>query len=168
MFRVSSFIALLLMILVSSDPHAQRSQDWLFLGERTVDFGLDRDVIEIGQSEDWFRDRSFRSLSFTAERNDVYMISVRIVYLNGYSEDFRIDQLIREGDQLPLDLGDERSYLRRIEMLYRSRPDFRGEAVIRVFGELTYAQAPRSIEFRSVLEPYGRWQRHPRWGLTRL
>jgi len=63
------------------------------------------------------------------------MMSIRIVYINGYSEDLRIDRLIRDGEQLPLDLGGERSYLRRIEMVYRSRPDFRGEAVIKVFGE---------------------------------
>src|SRR5262245_32648708 len=142
MLRISTVIALVLLFLLPSGSHAQQNQDWILFGERTVGFGVDRDVIEIGQSEDWFRDRSFRSLSFTAERNDVYMISVRIVYLNGFSEDFSIDQLIREGDQLPFDLGGERSYLRRIEMLYGSRPNFRGEAVIRVFGELARRPPP--------------------------
>jgi hypothetical protein len=64
-------------------------------------------------------------------------MSVRLIYLNGYSEDFRIDRLIPRGAQLPLGLGGERSYLKQIEMTYRSRPDFGGQAVIRVFGEPT-------------------------------
>jgi len=62
------------------------------------------------------------------------MMSIRLVYHNGFAEDFRVDQLIRQGQELPLDLRGERSFIRSIEMLYRSRPGFRGEALIRVFG----------------------------------
>lgn len=110
-------------------------REWVLLGEKEVGFRVDRDVINIGQSEDWYRNRSFRGLHFVAEGNDVHMMSVRLVYFNGYGEDLRIDRLIRRGDELPLDLRGERSYLRRIEMIYRSRPDFRGQAVIKVYGE---------------------------------
>jgi hypothetical protein len=134
MLRLTSAVTLLLVLLIST-AHPQRNRDWVLLGEQTVGFGVDRDVINISQSEDWFRDRSFRSLRFVAERNDVHMMSIRLVYMNGYTEDFRIDRLIRQGGQLPIDLGGDRSYLRRIEMVYRSRPDFRGQAVIKVFGE---------------------------------
>lgn len=119
------------------DRDRDRNRDWVLLGEQTVGFRVDRDVINIGQSEEWFRDRSFRSLRFDAERNDVYLMSVRLVYLNGYSEDFRIDRLIPRGGQLPLGLGGERSYLKQIEMTYRSRPDFGGQAIVKVFGEPT-------------------------------
>ena len=109
--------------------------EWVLLGEKSVGFRVDRDVINIGHGEDWYRERRFRMLQFVADRNDVHMMSIRLVYMNGYGEDFRVDRLIRQGDSLPLDLRGERSYIRRIEMVYRSRPDFRGEAVIRVFGE---------------------------------
>jgi hypothetical protein len=109
--------------------------EWLLLGEKSVGFRVDRDVINIGHAEDWYRERRFRQLQFVADRNDVHMMSIRLVYHNGFAEDFRVDRLIRQGDSLPLDLRGERSYIRRIEMIYRSRPDFRGEAVIRVFGE---------------------------------
>jgi hypothetical protein len=109
--------------------------DWVLLGEKAVGFRVDRDVINIGHGEDWYRERRFRELRFVADRNDVHMMSIRLVYHNGFAEDFRVDRLIRQGDSLPLDLRGERSFIRRIEMVYRSRPDFRGEAVIRVFGE---------------------------------
>lgn len=108
---------------------------WLLLGEQTVGFGVDRDVVNIGQSEDWFRTRSFKALHLVAERNDVHMMAIRLIYLNGHAEDLRIDGRIPQGGQLPIDLRGERSYLKQIEMTYRARPDFRGQAVIKVYGE---------------------------------
>jgi hypothetical protein len=141
--------ALVLVGAMTSDVSAQRrdrdgdrrsergrgGDDWVLLGEKSVGFRVDRDVINIGQGEEWFRTRSFKALRFVAEGNDVHMISIRLVYLNGYGETLTIDRRIRPGEQLPVDLRGERSYLRQIEMVYRSRPDFRGQAVIKVFAE---------------------------------
>lgn len=133
MMRLTSAIAFFLTLMLSGAQAQNR--EWVPLGQQTVGFRVDRDVINVGQPEEWFRSRSFRALHFMAERNDIYMISVKLVYLNGYAEDFRIDRLIRQGSELPIDLRGDRSFLKQIEMVYRSRPDFRGEAVIRVFGE---------------------------------
>jgi hypothetical protein len=129
--------ALVFAGVAAADANAQRrfDPDWVLLGEKSVGFRVDRDVINIGQGEDWYRDRRFRQLRFVADRNDVHMMSIRLVYFNGFAEDFRVDRLIRQGEDLALDLRGDRSFIRRIEMIYRSRPDFRGEAVIRVFGE---------------------------------
>lgn len=116
---------------------AQRGDrnEWILLGEQAVGFRVDRDVINIGQTEDWYRTRAFRTLHFRAERNDVHMMSIRLVYMNGYAEDFRVDRLIRDGQDMALDLRGDRSFIRRIEMVYRTRPNFEGRAVIKVFGE---------------------------------
>ena len=111
-------MALVLMGVLATDAPAQRwrererDRDWVLLGEKEVGFGVDRDVIRIGQGEDWYRDRRFRTLHFIAERNDVHMMSIRLVYFNGFGEDFRVDQLIRQGDDLPIDLRGERSFIR--------------------------------------------------------
>jgi hypothetical protein len=110
-------------------------RDWVPLGQTEVGFRVDRDVIRVGQSEDWFRNRGFDRLHFVAENNDVHMMSVRVVYMNGYAEDYQLDRLIRAGSDLALDLRGRRSYIREIEMLYRKRPGFPGRAVVRVFGE---------------------------------
>jgi hypothetical protein len=133
MLRLTSVVTLLLSLLIFP-ANAQRS-DWILLGQQTVGFAVDRDVINVGQPEDWFRNRSFRMLHFVAERNDVHLISIRLVYLNGFAENLRVDRLIRQGTQLPVDLRGERSFLRQIEMIYRAQPNFRGQAVVRVFGE---------------------------------
>jgi hypothetical protein len=116
--------------------------DLVLLGEQAVGFRVDRDILRIGQSEDWYRDRRFKALYFQAQGNDVHMISIRLVYMNGFGEDYRVDRLIRQGDDLPIDLRGERSYLRQIEMVYRARPDFGGRAVIRVYGEPSRRPGP--------------------------
>lgn len=137
--------ALALLGAMATDASAQRRDEWVFLGEQTVGFRVDRDVINIGQSEDWYRSRAFRALHFVAERNDVHMMALRLVYLNGFAEDFRVDRLIREGRGLELDLRGERSFLRRIEMIYRTRPNFEGRAVIKVYGEPSRRFRPEPV-----------------------
>ena len=92
-------------------------------------------MINVGQPEEWFRDRRFRRLHLIAQRNDVYMQSVRITYLNGYVEDLAIGRLIAAGTDTAIELGGERSYIRQIEMVYRSRPNYRGQATMKVYGE---------------------------------
>jgi len=130
----------LVLTALATDAMAQRrdrfrDREWILLGEQSVGFRVDRDVVRIGQSEDWYRDRAFRRLHLVAEGNDIHMIGLRLVYFNGYSEDYRVDRLIREGSELGIDLRGERSYVREIEMTYRSRPGFGGRAVMKVYGE---------------------------------
>lgn len=115
------------------DPYLRRG--WSLLGEQTVGFAVDRDIIEVNQSEEWYRNRRFRALHFVAERNDVHLMGLRIVYMNGVGEDLRLDQRIPSGSSAEVDLRGARSFIRRIEMTYRSRPGFGGRAVIKVYGE---------------------------------
>lgn len=107
---------------------------WQLLGQQAVGFGVDRDVIRLDQSLDW-RNRGYERLHFVAEGNEVHMMSIRVVYVNGYSEDYRVDRLIRAGSDLAVDLPGRRSYIREIEMVYRSRPGFGGRASMSVYGE---------------------------------
>ena len=117
------------------DEARRRERRWELLGEKRVGFLVDRDVIRLRQGEDWYRERRYRTLHFVADGNDVYMIRIRLVYLNGHSEEFPVEKAIRQGEELPIDLRGERGYIGRIEMTYRARPDFRGAAVIKVYGE---------------------------------
>lgn len=134
MSRLLSIAVALQFLLVIPPAQAQRDPDWVFLGEQLVG-KVERDVINIGQSEDWFTNRWFRALYFVAERTDVYLMAIRLVYINGYTEDLRIDEFIPRGDRLEVRLGGDRSYLKSIEMIYRARPELRGEAVIKVFAD---------------------------------
>jgi hypothetical protein len=139
--------ALVLMGTLAADAIAQRRDrdgdrrdragdrsEWVLLGERRVSFKAERDVIDLKQAEDWWRDRGFKRLHLIAERSDIHLMSLRLVYMNGFSEDFNVDRLIREGQDQPIDLRGERKYLQRIEFTYRSRRSFEGRAVMKVYG----------------------------------
>jgi len=72
MLRVGGLLALCLMVLaLPAQAQRDRDDDLVLLGQKTVGFLVDRDIIKINQSEDWFRNRAFRSLHFAAERNDL-------------------------------------------------------------------------------------------------
>jgi hypothetical protein len=136
-------VALVLAGVLSGQALAQRWDrdgdrggrgEWVLLGEKTVGFRVDRDAIVINHPADWYRDRAFRRLHLIAERSDIHLMSVRLVYMNGFNEDFPVDRLIREGQDQPIDLRGDRKFLQRIEMIYRSRPSFDGRAVMKVYG----------------------------------
>ncbi len=116
-------------------PVDDRRRGWVPLGEQTVGFRAERDVIRVNQKEDFFRDKRFGRLHFVAERNEIYLNSIKIIYLNGFQETFQVNQQIRAGSDLAVDLRGQRSFIGEIEMNYRSRPSFRGQAVMKVFGE---------------------------------
>ncbi|HWP25229.1 MAG TPA: hypothetical protein VNL39_02680 [Xanthobacteraceae bacterium] len=137
--RKASFIVLFSALLISH-AHAQRDFDrdrrgeWVLLGEQRVGLNVDRDVIRVGLAEGWFRARAFRALHFFAERNDVYLIRLGLRYFNGYSEEMDVDRVIRQGGRLAVDLPGTRSYIREIELIYRSR-EGGGRALVKVYGE---------------------------------
>ena len=108
---------------------------WELLGTQTVGFRVERDAVRINQSEDWYRNRRFRTIHFVADGNDVHMMNVRVVYMNGWGEDYRVDRLIKDGSDLPLDLRGDRSFIKVVEMTYRARPNFDGKAIVKIYGE---------------------------------
>lgn len=137
MLRLIGALALVLT-LMTAPSEAQRGREgrWIPLGEKSVGFHVDRDVLRLNHDEGWFnREGPFRSLRFTAEGNDIHLINVRVVYMNGFAEDFPINRLLRRGEDTDIDLRGNRSYLRQIDFIYRSRPNFRGEARLRIDGE---------------------------------
>jgi hypothetical protein len=150
--RLSALAAALVLAgVLSGQALAQRwdREGWELLGEKAVGFRVDRDAIVINHPADWYRDRAFRRLHLIAERSDIHLMSVRLVYINGYFEDFPVDRLIREGQDQPIDLRGDRKYIQRIEMVYRSRPSFEGRAIMKVYGVPARSGGP------GVLPPIG-------------
>ena len=103
------------------------------------DVRIDRDTINV--TREGVR---FSGLRIEALRNDVNLISIRLVYQNGYAEDFQANRDLRAGaPALPIELNGERSYLKKIELVYRARPNFQGRAVVRVYGEARPSRGDR-------------------------
>ena len=129
--------AMLLAAVSSSESEAQRDdRRWELLGEKSVGFLVDRDVIALDQDDAWYKEKRYRRLRLAVDRNDLHLNSIRLVYFNDHSEDFRVDRAIREDDDFRLRLNGDRGFLRRIELSYRSRPSFNGRARVKLYGEL--------------------------------
>jgi hypothetical protein len=114
-------------LLAAPDAQAQRRGDWVQLGCKDVNlFGRERDSISVGR-----REGRFRAIRLSARGNDVEMVDLRVIYANGDPDDIPVRQWLRQGSQTrPLDLrGRERS-IRRIDMVYRTKLNFRGRATV--------------------------------------
>jgi hypothetical protein len=77
------------------------------------------------------REGRFKAIRLAARGNDVEMLDLKVVYANGEPDDIQVRSVIRQGTQTrPLDLRGHERAIQQIDMVYRSRPNFRGQATI--------------------------------------
>jgi hypothetical protein len=104
---------------------------WVELGCQQVSFiGKDRDTVRVGR-----REGRFKAIRLKARGNDVEMLDLKVIYANGEPDDIPVRSHIRAGvETRALDLKGRERAIDRIEMVYRSRPNFRGQATVCVEG----------------------------------
>lgn len=103
---------------------------WVELGCRSVGFKIDRDVIKVGRFEGPFGKIRLRVIG-----NRIEVFDLNVIYGNGRRDDIRVRSIIPDGGMTkPLDLKGGGRAIRRIEMIYRSQPNFKGTAAVCVDG----------------------------------
>ena len=103
--------------------------DVLF-GAQYVGFGVDRDVIRVGNEIGKFDRIRFRVLD-----NDIHINTIKVIYANGEADELAVDADIPKNSRTNwIDLKGDR-FIKEIQMIYRSKPSFRGQARIEVFGQ---------------------------------
>lgn len=129
-FQLASlFAAAFLLLATQGQSFAQRG-DWELLGERKVGFLVDRDTIKVGRG-----DGRFEAIQLGVEGNEIEILDLKVVYANGQPDDLRVRERIRAGGRTrAIDLKGRDRAIREIQVIYRSRPSFRGQATLRVFG----------------------------------
>lgn len=106
------------------------ARDWERLGCKTVSFGVDRDVIQVGR-----KDGLFRAIRLRVREAPVEFFDVKVVFGNGKRQDIRVRQVIRPGEETRvIDLAGDNRGIARVELLYRSIPTFKGRAEVCVNG----------------------------------
>jgi hypothetical protein len=122
-------LALVCAGALAADAQAQRrgGPNWVELGCQQVSFiGKDRDSIRVGR-----REGRFKAIRLEARNNDVEVLDLKVVYSNGAPDDIRVRSNIRAGTRTrPLDLRGRDRAIQRIDLVYRSRPSFRGLATV--------------------------------------
>ncbi len=102
----------------------------VLFGVQDVGFLVDRDVIRVGPEIGKFDRVRLRVL-----KNDIYISDLKAVYDNGDFETLLSDAKInanRKTDWIPLNRD---AFIKEFQVVYRSRPDFKGQARVEVFGE---------------------------------
>ena len=128
-FSHASAIVGVLALLGAAPSAAQAG--WEQLGCKKVGFLVDKDVIYVGRHEG-----KFRSIRLLVLGNKVHMMDLKVIYANGAPDDIPVRDEIRAGGQTrALDLKGERRAIKEIEMVYRSQPNFKGEATVCVEGQ---------------------------------
>lgn len=108
---------------------ASEGGDVLF-GAQYVGFGVDRDVIRVGNEIGKFDRIRLRVLD-----NDIHINEIKVVYANGETDALAVNADIPKNSRTNwIDLKGDR-FIKEIQMVYRSRPSFSGQARIEVFGQ---------------------------------
>jgi hypothetical protein len=103
----------------------------VMFGYQDVGFLVDKDVIKVGGNIGKFDRIRMRVL-----KNDVHLNSVKIVYLDGESEDVAIDADIKANTKTKwIELKNADRFIKEIQMSYRSKANTKGQARIEVTGQ---------------------------------
>ena len=103
--------------------------DVLF-GVQSVGFGVDRDVIRVGSEVGKFDRIRLRVLD-----NDIHLNEVKVIYSNGEPDTLGINADLKQNSKTNwLDLKGDR-FIKEIQLNYRSKPNFKGQARVEVFGQ---------------------------------
>ena len=102
----------------------------VMFGYQNVGFGIDRDVIKVGGEIGKFDRLRLRVLG-----NDVHLNTLKVVYMDGSEQDLAVDADIRANTRTSwLEVQGDK-FIREIQMSYRSKPNFKGQARIEVTGQ---------------------------------
>jgi hypothetical protein len=124
--------AVLATVTLTGPADAQRRPDrgWELLGSKKVGFIVDRDVIRVGRQEG-----RFRAIKVRVKDAPIHMTDLKVIYSNGEPDDLPIRSEIRAGgESRAIDLKGRERAIREIQMVYRSRPTFKGMATVEVWG----------------------------------
>jgi hypothetical protein len=118
----------LIVLFVSSSVFAQTN--WKFIGDKMVSFGVDKDVIVTGNTND-----DFRKLKVKVTSGPLKMYDMKIVFDNGTVQDVSLRQHIRQGgESRVIDLEGGLRHIKRIEFWYETKGFKKGRARVAVWG----------------------------------
>ena len=111
-------------------PGAALAGGDVLFGAQYVGFGVDRDVIRVGNEIGKFDRIRLRVLD-----NDIHISEIKVVYANGETDALAVNADIPKNSRTNwIDLKGDR-FIKEIQMVYRSKPNFKGQARIEVFGQ---------------------------------
>lgn len=130
---VAATASIMALMLASGDAEARHGgkRNWELLGSQKVGFIVDKDVIRVGR-----KDGDFSAIKLRVKGNEIEFLDVNVVYANGQKDDIRIRNKIRAGGETrAIDLKGGDRFIRQVELVYKSKPSFKGQATIELWGK---------------------------------
>lgn len=114
----------------AADPGSVTEGGDVLFGNQRVGFGIDRDAIRVGGEIGKFQRIRLRVLE-----NDIFLNELKVVYLSGDPDVLAVNAQIRANTRTKWLLVKADRFIREIQLSYRSRPSFKGQARIEVYGD---------------------------------
>ncbi len=122
--------ALFVLVFLFASTGVRAQDGWRFIGDKTVAFGVDHDVIVTGNTND-----DFRKLKLRVTDGPLKMYDMKVYFDNGSVQDVSIRTLIRQGgESRVIDLDGGLRHLKRIEFWYETKGFRKGRARVAVWG----------------------------------
>lgn len=126
LFRVICVI-ILMTIVISNRAYAQQ---WVDLGSRKVNFGLDRDVIEVTYAEG-----TFTAIKLEVTDGSLNMHRCVVHFKNGTSQEVELRHNFGKGSESRIiDLNGNKRFISKIEFWYDSKNAQMRRATLTVWG----------------------------------
>lgn len=130
--RLITIISVIFALSLAGAAQARQQIEWKKLGERQVAFRVDRDTISVGGDKG-----TFARLHLKAYDADVFVKSMTVYFGNGTKRLYTVNKLLRKGVRTDnIDLRGDRRRIKRIELVYRSRPGSGAKSRVAVFGDV--------------------------------
>ena len=116
---------------VTAKPGTVVDTGEVLFGTQAVGFAVDRDVIRVGAEIGKFDKIRLRVLD-----NEIFINSLKVVYVNGESQEIAFNADVKKDTRTKwIDLKGDR-FIKEIQLIYRAKPNFRGQAFVEVYGQL--------------------------------
>ena len=132
---ISGIVALAFLIFISACSSSRKTiaieEGWDLIGEKTVNFVKDKDIIDVTTSN------TYTDIKFQVEKKDIIIKDLNVVYQNGDKLAPAIPDMITAGEMSKIiHLSPGGKSIRTIEIKYRSKGSIlKGRAKILVFGK---------------------------------
>jgi hypothetical protein len=127
-FTVLAVVSLL--SLLSSFKSTSSKAEWKFIGDKSVRFGVDRDVIHCGNVND-----DFRQIKLKVTDGPLKIYDMKVYFDNDQVQDVSIRNQIRQGGESRIiDLDGGLRHLKKIEFWYETKGFARGRSRVAVWG----------------------------------
>ncbi len=128
-WRIGAAALAAVIIMTSCTPNVV-PDGFQLLGRREVNFGIDRDSIEVNRAAG-----PMRQLLITAKMNPVEVYTIRVIFESGAAFDADVRERLFVGrDRLTLDLPGEARKVREVTFRYRKLNNAVRRAVVELWG----------------------------------